>query len=104
MYKDDYPDPYRSGRRAYENGELTSARGNGVHYTLAALMVVVLAVGGLIFASGSVPHPELANAPDRGHEIKVPPAPPAPRLPSVAPDAPPGAPTMAPAAPALPKQ
>jgi hypothetical protein len=99
MYNNDYRDPNRLGNGPFETNELTSARGNGVYYTLAALVVIVLAVGGLIFAGGGVPHPELATAPDRSHEIKVPGTPPAPRLPAAAP----GAPTMAPT-PMMPKE
>jgi hypothetical protein len=103
MYNDDYRDPNRLGNRPYEPNELISARGNGVYYTLAALVVIVLAVGGLIFAGGGVPHQELATAPDRSH-VSTPATPPAaPRLPSTAPDAAPGAPATAPA-PAMPKQ
>ena len=105
MYNDDYRDPNRLGNRPFETNELTSARGNGVYYTLAALLVIVLAVGGLIFAGGGVPHPELATAPERG-AVTTPATPPAgaPRLPSMAPDAAPGAPTTAPVAPAMPKE
>jgi hypothetical protein len=104
MYNKDYRDPNRLGAGPFETNELTSARGNGVYYTLAALLVIVLAVGGLIFAGGGVPHPELATAPDRSHPVTMPATPPvAPRLPSATPDAPPGAPTMTPA-PAIPKE
>ena len=104
MYNDDNRDPTRLGTGPFENSELTAARGNGVYYTLAALAVIVLAVGGLIFAGGGVPHQELATAPDRG-AVTTPATPPAaPRIPSATPDAGSGAPTMAPTAPATPKE
>ena len=104
MYNDEYRDPNGLGNRPFENSELTAARGNGVYYTLAALAVIVLAVGGLIFAGGGVPHQELATNPDRG-QMTTPAMPPAaPRIPSATPDAGSGAPTMTPTAPATPKE